>query len=166
MSISPPENIDEAAKSAWDRICEQLEVIGEPVDAYYDAVLLYSESFAKYQDAKTKVEELGQAITDGGIVKPNPFAAEMHKHYANCKAFLNELGLTPEAESRRAARAEKARQMISIDQLGLLLGAIMSSIGRHVTDENTRRSIGADLEKAIEFSGSKPSIPSHTDAAQ
>lgn len=110
--------MSEAAGVEWDRITAILSGLGivTPIDG--DALQIYCETFATWQESQAKVRELGTVIkAPSGYPIQNPYLAITNSAAAMCKSLLEQFGMTPSSRSRVTKSPDAKKKTSPFPQL-------------------------------------------------
>ena len=124
----PPKSLCRVAKSKWKELIGDLKRNGVLSTDTRELLVSYCTTFAKWMEAKTKVEETGLAIESvdkygNQVISRNPYVAEMHKFREQLNKMLPEFGLTP-------ASRQKLKSMNLEDKQEDPFAKIMERMGR------------------------------------
>ena len=114
---APPHGLDAEALAEWERVCGELETLGQ-LDKTDRAILtLYAQTWSINQAAAALVAQHG----GHGVIKfPNgmtgqaPFYKTQKETAAQLRGLLNDLGLTPAARAAAAKPADEDLADLSI----------------------------------------------------
>ena len=123
-----PECLCDVAKAKWDELIGDLKRNGVLSTDTREMLISYCTTFAKWMEARQKVEETGLAIHSvdklgNEIISRNPYVAEMHKFREQLNKLLPEFGLTP-------ASRQKLKSMNLDDKTEDPFAKIMERMGR------------------------------------
>ena len=128
QSPLPPKSLCRVAKAKWKELIGDLKRNGVLSTDTRELLVSYCTTFAKWIEAKTKVEETGLAIESVDkmgqlVISKNPYVAEMHKFREQLNKMLPEFGLTP-------ASRQKLKSMNLEDKQEDPFAKIMERMGR------------------------------------
>ena len=123
-----PEFFCKVAKSKWNELIDDLKRNGVLSTDTREMLVSYCTTFAKWMEARQKVEDTGLAIHSvdklgNEIISRNPYVAEMHKFREQLNKLLPEFGLTP-------ASRQKLKSMNLDDNKEDPFAKIMERMGR------------------------------------
>jgi P27 family predicted phage terminase small subunit len=100
-----PKGLCRVAKSKWREMIGDLKRNGVLSTDTREMLVAYCTTFAKWMEAKQKVEETGLAIESvdkygNQVISRNPYVAEMHKFREQLNKLLPEFGLTPASRQK------------------------------------------------------------------
>ena len=100
-----PRKLCRVAKAKWDEMIGDLKGNGVLSSDTRELLVSYCTTFAKWMEAKKKVEETGLAIEGfdklgNQTIRRNPYVTEMHKFREQLNKMLPELGLTPASRQK------------------------------------------------------------------
>ena len=109
-SLAPPADMDEAALRYWAPIAAKLVAARILTEVDVDALVLYCDSCAAYQNAKEQIEKYGPIVkAPSGYVQPSPYVAIKNKAWDQMKSMMGEFGMTPASRTRvNAAGSEES----------------------------------------------------------
>lgn len=93
----PPDDLDDVARAAWDRLLEVLRPLGTLCRADRDCLILYATTWATWKRAEDAVAELGVVIPTDSGVRSNPACAAARDARGTLIRLFDALGLTPAA---------------------------------------------------------------------
>lgn len=105
VSPIPPKGICKVAKSKWKELIKDLQRNGVLSADTREMLVSYCTIFAKWMEARQKVEETGLAIESVDkmgqlVISRNPYVSEMHKFRDQLNKLLPEFGLTPASRQK------------------------------------------------------------------
>lgn len=123
-----PKGLCRVAKSKWREMIGDLKRNGVLSTDTREMLVAYCTTFAKWMEAKAKVEQTGLAIESvdkygNQVITRNPYVAEMHKFREQLNKLLPEFGLTP-------ASRQKLKSMNLDDKKEDPFAKIMERMGR------------------------------------
>ena len=123
-----PNGLSRVAKAKWREMVGDLKRNGVLSTDTREMLVSYCTTFAKWMEAKNKVEETGLAIESvdrcgNQVIHRNPYVAEMHKFREQLNKLLPEFGLTP-------ASRQKLKSMNLDDKKDNPFAEIMARMGR------------------------------------
>ena len=100
-----PSGLCKVAKAKWKELSADLQRNGVLSSDTREMLLAYCVTFAKWMEARAKVEETGLAIHSvdklgNEVISKNPYVAEMHKFREQLNKLLPEFGLTPASRQK------------------------------------------------------------------
>ncbi len=96
-----PRHLNKPARAEWKRMAKRLKRNGLLTEIDGTALALYCEAFARWVDAKAKVEASGYVVkTALGNPIQNPYLAVANKAHEHVRQMLGEFGMTPSSRSR------------------------------------------------------------------
>jgi P27 family predicted phage terminase small subunit len=100
-----PKMLCRVAKAKWKELTGDLERNGVLSKDTREILVSYCTTFAKWLEAKKKVEETGLAIHSvdklgNEVISRNPYVSEMHKFREQLNKMLPEFGLTPASRQK------------------------------------------------------------------
>lgn len=104
-SPDPPKGLCRVAKAKWKEMISDLKRNGVLSTDTREMLVAYCTTFAKWMEAKKKVEETGLAIESYDklgylVISRNPYVSEMHKFREQLNKLLPEFGLTPASRQK------------------------------------------------------------------
>lgn len=105
QSPKPPKGLCKVAKAKWNELIGDLKRNGVLSTDTREMLVSYCTIFAKWMEARKKVEETGLAIESVDkmgqlVISKNPYVAEMHKFRDQLNKLLPEFGLTPASRQK------------------------------------------------------------------
>ena len=100
-----PSGLCRVAKAKWRELIADLKQNGVLSTDTREILLAYCTTFAKWMEARAKVDETGLAIesvdkSGNQVITRNPYVAEMHKLREQLNRLLPEFGLTPASRQK------------------------------------------------------------------
>jgi P27 family predicted phage terminase small subunit len=106
--VAPPDWLHGDAAAEWARLAPMLKRLGLLTEIDGRALASYCQTWARWREAETKIEEFGMVIKGrGGYPIISPFVAVANRAMGQMKAFLIEFGMTPSARSRVHATSKQ-----------------------------------------------------------
>jgi P27 family predicted phage terminase small subunit len=101
----PPKHLCKVAKAKWKELIADLKRNGVLSTDTREMLVSYCVIFAKWMEARAKVEETGLAIESVDkmgqlVISRNPYVSEMHKFREQLNKLLPEFGLTPASRQK------------------------------------------------------------------
>jgi P27 family predicted phage terminase small subunit len=127
-SPTPPKHLCRVAKAKWKELVGDLKRNGVLSTDTREMLVSYCTIFAKWMEAREKVEQTGLAIESVDkmgqlVISRNPYVSEMHKFREQLNKLLPEFGLTP-------ASRQKLKSMNLDDKKEDPFAKIMERMGR------------------------------------
>jgi P27 family predicted phage terminase small subunit len=95
-----PDDLDDLARDAWDRLTSLLKPMGILCKVDRDALVLYAMTFSRWRRAEADLDRAGVTIVDKyGRARANPSATVAKDARATLIKLMNEFGLTPGARA-------------------------------------------------------------------
>jgi P27 family predicted phage terminase small subunit len=104
-SPTVPKGLCRVAKAKWKELIGDLKRNGVLSTDTREMLVSYCTIYAKWMEARKKVEETGLAIESVDkigqlVISKNPYVAEMHKFRDQLNKLLPEFGLTPASRQK------------------------------------------------------------------
>ena len=101
---TPPDWLDDEAKSEWHRIAPILERTGVLTESDTAALTAYCEAWATWKSATQQIRKWGMVLKgkDGEIPKVSPYVKIAHNALLHMRALLVEFGMTPSSREGAA----------------------------------------------------------------
>jgi P27 family predicted phage terminase small subunit len=97
----PPDSLSPEAREEWDRISEELAMLGLLTRIDRVALAIYCEMWADFTEASLKIREHGKVIrTKSGNVVENPYYSIRKRSAEILRGYLTEFGMTPASRCR------------------------------------------------------------------
>ena len=110
---TPPDELDGESLLEWDRICDELKMLGQLNKADRAIMTLHCQTWAVYRSAQQAVNQFGAVVKwPNGIPGPGPFYRVMRETAIVLRGTLKDLGLTPDA---RGLATKKEQEEESAD---------------------------------------------------
>lgn len=105
LAPDPPRTMCRIAKQKWKELICDLKRNGVLSSDTRELLTSYCTIFAKWVEARNKVEETGLAIESVDkhgnlVITKNPYVSEMHKFRDQLNKMLPEFGLTPASRQK------------------------------------------------------------------
>ena len=105
VSPMPPKHLCRVAKAKWKELIGDLKRNGVLSADTREMLVSYCTIFAKWMEARQKVEDTGLAIESVDkmgqlVISRNPYVSEMHKFREQLNKLLPEFGLTPASRQK------------------------------------------------------------------
>jgi P27 family predicted phage terminase small subunit len=105
QSPKPPKGMCKVAKAKWNELIGDLKRNGVLSTDTREMLVSYCTIYAKWIEARKKVEETGLAIESVDkmgqlVISKNPYVSEMHKFRDQLNKLLPEFGLTPASRQK------------------------------------------------------------------
>ena len=105
QSPTPPKGMCRVAKAKWKELIADLKRNGVLSTDTREMLVSYCTIFAKWIEARKKVEETGLAIESVDkmgqlVITKNPYVSEMNKFRDQLNKLLPEFGLTPASRQK------------------------------------------------------------------
>lgn len=99
--IKMPTGMSDAAKKCWRQVSKQLKDASILTNLDTHALMLYCETYAKWQEANDKIKKFGAVIkAPSGFPVQSPYLAISNKAFDQMKAMLTEFGMTPSSRTK------------------------------------------------------------------
>ena len=105
QSPKAPKGLYKVAKAKWNELIGDLKRNGVLSTDTREMLVSYCTIYAKWMEARKKVEETGLAIESVDkmgqlVISKNPYVSEMHKFRDQLNKLLPEFGLTPASRQK------------------------------------------------------------------
>lgn len=98
--VSMPDTLSDKAEKCWKQVSDHLKEAGLLTNVDQNALVMYCETFAKWQEANDMVTKKGPLHkTPNGHIQPSPFISIANKYFNQCKSMMTEFGMTPSSRS-------------------------------------------------------------------
>lgn len=107
---APPKQLSGEALAEWDRICDELEIMGTLCTADRSILALYVRAWARWMKAEEQIDKWGEIVPSPKTKTPshNPWVTISNNAHGQAVKLLEQLGLTPRSRSIIAKNAAMA----------------------------------------------------------
>lgn len=105
----PPDYLDEIARTEWDYITGQPDLMGLLSSADRACIKLYVGAYSRYRRAEAMVAKFGEVLISKKTGTPylSPYSTVIISALDTCRRMLTEMGLTPASRARCRMSSEK-----------------------------------------------------------